>query len=803
MKDEHLQEIVIGALLHDIGKVVQRSDEKPQRFRHQEFGFEWFQRLPKIVKDYLGDVGDFILRHHLLRRHDPKFNELDASVTGRGDLLLVCEADNLSAGERKEDQDEDLGDYAFDLSLPLYSVLNKISLNGKKSREYRAYKPMELKQIVPFPLPSITLTPQNYKDLLKEFENGLTNLPSDPIQHLLNLLERFFSFVPSETAYKQDDPSTYPDISLYDHLKITAAIASCLFRFFQAEGRSPGQLSQDEICDRSKPRYLLVGGDFSGVQDFIYTVSYRAALKGLRARSFYLELLLEHFAREVLRVLDLSRANLILCGGGNFYLLAPNTEGVKEKLKKRKEEFNRFLLQEHEGKLFLALRWVELNGNSFLGKATDGFPSVSEAWQKLKDLLDEEKAHKFHELLKPTFFVPAEKTGSPCGVCQKVTDKIKMETDPETGEEYGICSTCYSFQQLGQRLPRAKFIGTSSVRAPDSLQIEGSFYYLEETPKDNWETCYSLNDFFMDAIPLWVGNYPQKGRDFSDVVKEAIGLKALGTFRADVDNLGTVFSQGLPKPFRTLSRMAVLSRMLALFFKRYINQIASGEIPQHLAFEHTARGRKPREMVVVYSGGDDLFVTGAWSDVAEFAFELRRTFRQFVGENPALTLSGGMVITPPKFPIYRIAFMAGIAEEEAKSHKAEGKEKDSACLFGQVLFWDEWEEAIERVLNPLLQIGEFGQDHFRPAFPRGLIYKILDLARMAKEDAGQRHPYMVLPLLAYVLSRSRPDSRYMDAWEDFVSGAVSLDLEEGLHWLQMSRGVLRWLDYMTRGGDLQ
>ena len=108
MKDQHFQEIVIGALLHDIGKVVQRSRDDPARARHQEFGKGWFDDLPQDTKDYLGhEVSDYILRHHLLSRADPKRDLLDASVPGRGDLLLVCEADNLSAGERKEDPDEE------------------------------------------------------------------------------------------------------------------------------------------------------------------------------------------------------------------------------------------------------------------------------------------------------------------------------------------------------------------------------------------------------------------------------------------------------------------------------------------------------------------------------------------------------------------------------------------------------------------------------------------------------------------------------------------------------------------------
>ena len=802
MKDQHFQEIVIGALLHDIGKVVQRSRDDPARARHQEFGKGWFDDLPQDTKDYLGHgVSDYILRHHLLSKADPKCDLLDASVPGRGDLLLVCEADNLSAGERKEDPDEEGKDLTFDLSLPLYSIFNKIELlSGLQQRGFKAYPAYDLYcEEIPFPALPSNLSPADYGRLLQSFQEGLGQRTSDPVQHLLNLLEAHFSFVPSETAYKEGDPRTYPDVSLFDHLKVTAAVASCLYHFFRSQGKAPGDLSWEEIADRTEPRYLLVAGDFSGVQDFIYTVSYRAALRGLRARSFYVELLLEHIARSLLQALNLSRANLLFCGGGNLYLVAPNTEETKETLKRRRKEFNHFLLEEHNGKLFFAMAWVELNGDSFLGKSTDSCPSVGEAWEEVRLLLEEEKGRRFHDLLNPSFFEPQGR-GNLCDICQKVTERFHQETDPETGEGFLICPVCRSFAEAGRKLPKTEFIEISPQREPGALIIEDKTYRLLEKPSGAFtEALYSVNSFSAEAIPLWVGNYPRKGLDFSQVVEKCIGLPSLGTFRADVDNLGTIFSRGLRLEARTLSRMATLSRLLTLFFKRYVNQIAEGSLPQDLAFH--PMGQRERELVVVYSGGDDLFVTGAWNDVVEFAIELRRAFKRFVGENPDVTLSGGMVITPAKFPIYRMAQKAEEAEGRAKDNAKDGRSKDSACLFGEVMFWDEWEEAIGKVLEPLLQIGKLSERGFKSAFPRGLIYKILALAHEAEEKKRHTHPYFVLPLLAYVLARSKPDSKYDTPWKEFVKGPYSIDLKEGLHWLSSARGVLRWLDYTMRGGD--
>ena len=58
--------------------------------------------------------------------------------------------------------------------------------------------------------------------------------------------------------------------------------------------------------------FLLYSMDISGIQNFIYTVGESGVLKGLRARSFYLEIMMEHVVDELLEKLALSRAKFDL-----------------------------------------------------------------------------------------------------------------------------------------------------------------------------------------------------------------------------------------------------------------------------------------------------------------------------------------------------------------------------------------------------------------------------------------------------------------------------------------------------------
>ncbi|MEA5499345.1 hypothetical protein VB834_09790 [Limnoraphis robusta Tam1] len=67
------------------------------------------------------------------------------------------------------------------------------------------------------------------------------------------------------------------DIALIDMARSTAAVACAI---------APN-LESENIC--------LVAGDLSGIQKFIYTISSDGALKSLRARSFYLELVIDEY----------------------------------------------------------------------------------------------------------------------------------------------------------------------------------------------------------------------------------------------------------------------------------------------------------------------------------------------------------------------------------------------------------------------------------------------------------------------------------------------------------------------------
>ena len=834
---EILFELTIGALLHDIGKIVQRASGNIKEKRHQEFGAEWLNSLPFDIKEIIGPAEEFILRHHTVSKNDPKYDKLDARGSYRGDILIVWEADTLSSGERyKEDFEEVIDEkdvkkeVKFDAYSPLYSVLNRIKVEGRPPMEpgdYLAFPAAYIdKQNIILPQKLEKLTSNDYRLLLDKFTTDLKDIRFYADDHkkitqfILNLLEEYFSFVPSETAFIPDNKETYPDVSLFDHLKTTAAIASSMYLYFEENNIEPGSLTDSLVRNRDEKRYILIGGDFSGIQDFVYSVTYRAALRGLRARSLYLELMGEHVANEILENLGLSRANLLYIGGGNFFILAPNTSKARNLVEKIQERFNRWLLKEFDGKLFLSLDFVEFPGKAFL---IDEENNISKIWAELYEKFSSQKAKKFHNILDLAHFTPPQKRGSVCQVCGKYVigeNELLTKQDEDTGEEYRLCKSCFSLERFGSKVSSAKFIDVTAAPQKYSVKIENLFYYPTEIdiPSEDIVRKYSINQYFLADIPLFVGNYPETNVEFEEIVKHSIGSNYLGTIRADVDNLGLIFSRGLKVV--SISRLTTLSRLFTLFFKHYINLIAERKIPDELKFNYGDKidSNEGRDLAIVYSGGDDLYITGAWSDVAAFAFELNRVFRKFVGYNPSITLSAGAILTHHKYPLYKISQLAGDAEEKSKEQPT----KSSFTFLGSTFTWDEWEDIIKNIFTPLISMGDFkveGHKRFIPRFPRRLIYKLLTLHKVF-EEFSEQHPkectskdskteskeysddaFMVLPLVAYVLGRSAPKDEDLENWSKFTSKAVSLNISETLDWFKKIKSPLMWVDYLSRGGE--
>lgn len=533
-------------------------------------------------------------------------------------------------------------------------------------------------------------------------------------------------------------PCTYGEkgVSLYEEFKALAALVYACRGVREPAGS----------C-------LLVGGDIPGIQGFLYTLTSKGAAKGLRGRSFYLQLLGDAVVRALRRELGgLPEANVIYAAGGNFLLLAPaQSENVLQRWHK---DFNRRLLEEYGGDLYLALAWEELP------LADVGGAAFSAGRDRLGARVAAAKGRHFAELAEEwdLLFQPEGSGGEEyCQVCQREPqpgEELKTILT-ESGERVKKCQQCLGFEQLAYDIlpdPAGPLLMIVTDQ-PQSVEgwraslsrLTGFDYCFSDTPPRTKEQgmVYLLNDtdlggkgahgfrFIANVTPrieradrVWMAeHYPEvdvppgeRIKDFGMMALQAEGIARVGVLRMDVDNLGAIFSRYLRG---SMPQVAALSAALDRFFVGHLHRICK---------RVEAAGKHSNVLYVIYAGGDDLFVVGSWDRMPVLAEQIQEDFGAYTGQR--LTLSGGLTLEGRGFPLYRAAERAGEAEEKAKRFNRPGRYTKSAfCFLGQVVGWEEW-TLVEEIRRKLFCLDGAG-------VPRSL-FRILQIIHACFVETRQQ-----------------------------------------------------------------
>lgn len=646
---------------------------------------------------------------------------------------------------------------------------------------------------------------------LKSFSNTFTNL-----------LEKYTSRVPS--GYKLMN-----DISLFDLSRTSAAFASALYDYWQSKDK--------KWPDRDEQPFLLVGGDLSGIQKYIYSIIARGAAKNLKGRSFYLQLLIENIVFEIADKLDLPDANIIYKSGGSFYLLAPNTEEKKNKLKSVEKRITQQLFDNHKTDLYLSIDFVEFGENELINYTNSSSgTNIGEIWTLLAEKTGRKKSQRYKDLLKSDFklfFQPAEAggeqprdsltgeeistedTASHDGniMSRKTKNQIILgEKLKDTG--LWICSEKeipklssshfkisildrqnYFLQNLNKGIDQSDDLGNARVMAMNTTdfipasakgvnEIYNFYFYggnkypisnINETPKT------------FEELAGVIFNDPQKLKR-----KSSPNLSRIGLLRMDIDNLGAIFRRGLSADKKSFSRYSTLSRSLDYFFSGYINHI----------WEKNGRFRD--FIQIIYSGGDDLFVVGKWDIVIEFATEIRKKFKQWVCFNPELSISGGISIVYPKFPVLKATELAGLEEDNAKKHVFMNREKDAFSLFGYAFSWDGEFTFLTELKNQIKDLflldlpSSFASDMFVLMNNAKLLYN-------TKQERYLINNYQVIWWSAYHFKRAAQRTRdervknFLSQWTEYIfTGKIPQLHNSKYHALQILAVAGRWADFERR-----
>lgn len=784
MVEKDILKIAIAALLHDIGKFSERASvEIPQdyvnnnqtlyqpkydhRYTHKHslytaYFFESFSKYfpEKILK---GSTAENSLINLAAMHHKPSSPE----------QLLIREADILSSGiERKEYEDTE-SKSRMPKDIPLSTIFEDISI----TEDWKENKPENFNYSYPlttvspqsiFPIKNDKLQELNYNELYNQFIEFFKKIPHIEypplwLEHLDSLLFLFTSFIPSATVTRDetgDFKEIITDISLYDHSRLTAAFATALYMYH----KQTNSLNESFIKDRDSEKFLLIEGNFYGIQDFIFSEmgdTKKNAAKLLRGRSFYVSLLTELASDFILEKVGLPTSSVVTNAAGKFIIILPNTTDVQEKLKEAEQDINNWLIKNFYGEVSVGISMVSASFNGLINRE-----NLSKIMKTIGKGSEERKFSKF-DILKYSGAITTylDNFSSEFGVCP-LCNKRPARGRNKIEEEY-LCDMCFDHVNIGRGLTSEDLmvIAEKDADLRDKLRIPiydryqlafvtGKLKNLVEAGKIKhfwdisslWQSgAFKTEPFTLKLINGYVPRFTEEHKkpeileklkygESEEFIKEIDklsnfggilsfahlgklclqkrnseyqGVSAIGIFKADVDNLGTIFMKGLRKEKRTFSRYTTLSRQLNLFFSLYVPYLCRTEFSN---------------IYTVFTGGDDLFVIGPWTEIFDFAERINKDFHRYCCENREITLSAGIYITKGETPLVNIA---KFSEEALDKSKKEGKNR--LTVFDVSVSWQEFKEmkVVEENLKDWLD---------REIITKAFTYKLNEIIKMIEDE---------------------------------------------------------------------
>ncbi|MDR0578097.1 MAG: type III-A CRISPR-associated protein Cas10/Csm1 [Candidatus Accumulibacter sp.] len=806
--------VAFAALLHDLGKFAERAapevsierldahltnycqwnEKGGRRFptrKHAAHTALFLEKVERAAPDLIqADVSPFASRQDSGDITDSLINA--AAMHHVPETLLqwiIATADRVASGFEREDfetYNNDAGETFIGRNhyqARLWTLFEQVRLQENAQRpaaaaDFKWRHP--LKPLTPenlFPVKRDACEPnqnepaqKEYRALWDGFFDALEKIPASHrsqwplwLDHLDTLWQIYTHAIPSSTFGRNK-----PEISLYDHSKATAAFAAALWRWHIAEGPAEDDAIRrhKERADWDTEKFLLVQGDFFGIQDFIFSEgaeTNKDAAKLLRGRSFQVSLFAELAALKVLEVLELPSTSQIINAAGKFLIVAPNTPDARQKLADTRRELNDWFLRETFGLAGIGLAVKPASCNDFLAGRFDGLMNA------LFADLDRAKLNRFDLTGGAPKVFDAD---YPRGICQY---NNRWPADKLESENKASARLSRDQIEIGKALAHRDRL---LIIREDADRRAGGITVLE-TPVFDYRIGFTADEEITGRLgelarsgqlrrcwdfspperltdTLWhgyarryinarvprfsgedeqtVGKYREAEADIEvnapktfnhlacedrslekteDGKEKWIGQIALATLKGDVDNLGAIFRRGLEK--MSFAKMASLSRQMNAFFAVWLPAFCNEKYPN---------------TYTVFAGGDDFFLIGPWRGTQKLAADMADRFKAFVAENPEIHFSAGFSITKPGHPIHALAEQAEYALERAKGYEASGaKEKNAVCLYGEVVPWAEWREIarLEREIDGL------ARDY---ALSAGYIYGLLSLIDQAVDKTN-------------------------------------------------------------------
>lgn len=422
-------------------------------------------------------------------------------------------------------------------------------------------------------------------------------------------------------------------------------------------------------------KMILIAGDFYGIQKFIFErLSTKNAAKVLRAKSAFIQIFSIYLAKYICKKLNISENSILTTNAGKFEILSSSTD--IDTLNKIQQKVDKYFIENFYGLSGISICGIECSKNDF---------GETQKYKILRDKISKEiEVKKFNklDLLNQESILSYDENIDNENLC-KVCNIRKGKNN---------CSICNNFIKLGK------------ILAGDTVDTINSSDYFG-IPFDDF-VC----DINLDAkIKSYILKDATTAVEFETLAKNSCqgldtGIKSLAVLKADVDSMGNYLKNNdITNSFENFD---TFSKTLDNFFSLYIPQLMKKDYPNSYT---------------VFAGGDDLFLIGAWDEILSLARTIQKKFEKFI--KGQLTISFGIAIIKPSYPISRIA---EYTEELLEAAKSIDKNKNAITLFGETVKWKSYLSTYKE-LSEAFEVLK--QDDTKTAF----LYRILELLEMAKK----------------------------------------------------------------------
>ncbi len=453
---------------------------------------------------------------------------------------------------------------------------------------------------------------------------------------------------------------------------------------------------------------MLLLADLSGIQTYLFLVRETGGKQAaaLRFRSLYIQLVSEALAIRLLQACGLGDTSLLMSAAGKIAIDVPDEDGVLRLIEDEFRAIEEMLCRETHGRLRLSYSVASSGARNMVRQ----FNEASRGLQRAK-----------------------LRSWSLSAISDRWQTDALVSSPPDTDSE------AERDAQFGRSVvqPDMRFVifdQSDGVGRSQAREVLGLSVQLGTTPLNNPNV--RVRD--LGRLARHIPTHHNRAVEFVDLARQSAGAPMLGVLKADADYLGMAVSRVLQYA-DDLEPLRKLSERLEHFFSQELDQQMRDN---------------PRwsQLYTVFSGGDDILLVGPWDIALDFAAYLREAFvAEF--DDLGLTISAGLAIVKPRFPIRLAADEAENLLHRAKEEPAPGRDKsrDQFATMGSCWHWSDH----RRIIDNGKQLADWVE---QSVIQRGWLQTLLSFMEQAHEPMTAAH-------MAYHIGRNWPAKSSNDARE--------------------------------------